>query len=111
MVNYFLNIRQRQILLELGRAFHAVGLDHAPYRSKPKLFRIELSYLHVSKEDSINPRHDQLECQLFEAEYFADEDSVLVPANVAAVVDSSQLSPCGYLNSGNFRGSRIALGM
>ena len=28
--------------------------------------------------------------QLFEAEYFADEDSVLVPADVAAIVDSAQ---------------------
>jgi hypothetical protein len=31
-------------------------------------------------------RRDQLESQLFEAEYFTDEDSVFVPADVAAVV-------------------------
>ncbi len=46
--------------------------------------------LHVSKEDSVEPRCDQLNSQLFEAEYFADEDSVLVPANITAIVDSPQ---------------------
>ena len=64
---------------------------HSPCRSKTKLFRIEFSDLHVSKEDSIKPRCDQLDSQLFEAEYLADEDSVLVPTNVATIVDSSQL--------------------
>lgn len=76
-----------------------------------QLIRIEFADLHVSKEDSVEPRRDQLHSQLFEAECFADEDSVFVPANFAAIVDSSQLEPCGYLNDGNFRGSRIALGM
>ena len=65
--------------------------EHPSRSSEAKLFGIELSYLHVSKEDSIKPRRDQLYSQLFKAEYFADEDSVLVPANVAAIIDSSQL--------------------
>ena len=70
--------------------------DNSSRSSEAKLFGIEFSYLHVSKEDSIKPRCDQLDSQLFEAEYFADEDSVLVPANVAAIVDSSQLeAPSG----------------
>ena len=44
------------------------------------------SDLHVSKEDSVKPRRDQLESQLFEAEYLTDEDPVLVPADVAAIL-------------------------
>ena len=63
---------------------------HSPCSSKTKLFRIEFSDLHVSKEDSIKPWCDQLECQLFEAEYLADEDSIFVPADVAAIVYPSQ---------------------
>ena len=69
------------------------GSDHSSRSSEANLFGIEFSYLHVSKEDSIKPRSDQLDSQLFEAEYLADEDSVLVPANVATIVDSSQLEP------------------
>ena len=68
------------------------GSDHSTHSSETKLFRIEFSYLHISK-DSIKPRCDQLDSQRFEAEYFADEDSVLVPANVPAIIDSSQLEP------------------
>ena len=68
----------------------SIGSDHSSRSSEAKLLGIEFSDLHVSKEDSVNPRCDQLDSQLFEAEYFADEDSVLVPADVAAIVDSSQ---------------------
>jgi hypothetical protein len=64
--------------------------DHSSRSSEAKLFGIEFSDLHISKEDSVEPRCDLLDSQLFEAEYFADEDSVLVPADVAAIVDSSQ---------------------
>jgi hypothetical protein len=64
--------------------------DHSSRSPEAKLFGIEFSDLHVSKEDSIKPWRDQLKCQLFEAEYFADEDSVLVPADVAAVIYPSQ---------------------
>jgi hypothetical protein len=53
-------------------------------------FSIELSDLHVSKEDSIEPRCDQLKRQLFEAEDLTDENSVFVPADVAAIVHPSQ---------------------
>src|ERR1700729_4337629 len=76
------------------RTMHLLtGSDHSSRSSEAKLFGIEFSDLHVSKEDSIKPRCDQLDSQLFEAEYLADEDSVLVPANVPAIVDSSQLEP------------------
>ena len=64
--------------------------DHSPCGSKTKLFHIEFSDLHVSQEDSVKPWCDQLESQLFEAEYPADEDSALVPAHVAAFVHPSQ---------------------
>ena len=64
--------------------------DHSPCSSKTKLFHIEFPDLHVAKGDSIKPWCDQLECQLFEAEYLADEDSVFVPAHVAAIVHPSQ---------------------
>jgi hypothetical protein len=66
------------------------GSDRSSRSSEAKLFGIEFSYLHVSKEDSIKPWCDQLECQLFEAEYLADEDSIFVPADVAAIVYPSQ---------------------
>jgi hypothetical protein len=64
--------------------------DHSRCSSKTKLVRIEFSDLHVSKEESVKPWCYQLESQLFEAEYFADEDSVFVPADVAAIVHPSQ---------------------
>ena len=63
--------------------------DHSPCSSKTKLFHIEFSDLHISEEDSIKPRCYQLECQLFEAEDFADEDSVFVSADVAAIIHPS----------------------
>jgi hypothetical protein len=68
------------------RPMHSsTGSDHSSRTSEAKLFGIEFSYLHVSKEDSVEPRCDQLNSKLLEAEYFADEDSVLVPANIAAI--------------------------
>jgi hypothetical protein len=68
----------------------STGSDHSSRSSEAKLFGIEFADLHVAKEDSVKPRCDQLDSQFFETEYFADEDSVLVPADVAAIVDSSQ---------------------
>ena len=68
----------------------STGSDYFSRSSEAKLFGIEYSDLHVSKKDPVKPRCDQFDSQLFEAEYFADEDSVLVPADVAAIVDSSQ---------------------
>ena len=92
-------LRQLQFSVVAIRPMHSLtGSEHPSRSSEAKLFGIEFSYLHVSKEDSIKPRRDQLYSQLFEAEYFTDEDSVLVPANVAAIVDSSQLEPFGYLD-------------
>jgi len=64
--------------------------DHSPCSSKTKLFHIEFSDLHVSKEDSIKSWRYQLKCQLFKAEYLADEDSVSVPADVAAIIHPSE---------------------
>ena len=66
------------------------GSEHPSRSSEAKLFGIEFSDLHVSKKDSMKPWRDQFERQLFEAEYLADEDSALVPANVTAIIDSSQ---------------------
>jgi hypothetical protein len=45
---------------------------HSSRSSEAKLFGIEFSDPHVSKEDPVKPRCDQLDAQLFEAEYFAD---------------------------------------
>ena len=73
------------------RAMHSsANSDHSPCSSKTKLFYIEFSDLHVAKEDFVKPWCDQLESQLFEAEYLADEDSIFVPADVAAIVHPSQ---------------------
>jgi hypothetical protein len=66
------------------------GSHHSSRSSEAKLFGIEFSYLHVPKEYSIKLRRDQLDSQLFEPEYLADEDSVLMPADVAAIVYPSQ---------------------
>jgi len=84
--------------------------DHSPCSSKTKLFHIEFSDLHVSKEYSIRPWCDQLECQLFKAEYLADEDSVFVPADVAAMVHRRRRRAFGYVNPRNLRGNRTELG-
>jgi hypothetical protein len=67
--------------------------DHSPCSSKAKLFQVEFSNCHVSKEDCVKPWRDQLEAQLFEPEYLADKDSVFVPADVAAIVHPSQKEP------------------
>ena len=69
------------------------GSDRSSRSSEAKLFGIEFSYLHVSKEDSVKPRCDQLDSQIFEAEYLADEDPVFVPADVASIVYPPQLEP------------------
>ena len=63
---------------------------HPPSGSKAKLFYVEFSDLHVSKEGSVNPWCDQLKCQLFEAEYLADEDSVSLPTNITAIIHPSE---------------------
>ena len=49
----------------------------------------------VLKEHSVKPLCDQLESQLFEPEYFAEKDSVFVPADVAAIVYPSQKETLG----------------
>lgn len=67
----------------------STGLEHSSRRSEAHLFGAEFSDLHVAEEYSIESGCDQLESQFFEAEYLADEDPVLVPADVAAIVDSS----------------------
>ena len=64
--------------------------EHSSRSSEAKPIGIEFTDLHVWKEDSVEPRSNQLYPQLFEAKYLADEDSFLVPADVAAIVNSSQ---------------------
>ena len=68
----------------------STGSDHSSRSSKAKLFGIEFSDLHVSKEDSVKPWCHRLESQLFEAEYLADEYSCLVPTDVSTIVHPSQ---------------------
>jgi hypothetical protein len=65
-------------------------LGHSPCGSKAKIFHIAFSNLHVSKEDSIKSWRDQFECQHFEAEYFADEGSILAPTDVAIIFHSPE---------------------
>jgi hypothetical protein len=64
--------------------------DYSPRGSKTKFFRIEFSYLHVSKENSVEIWCDQLKSQLFKAKHFANEYPSFVPADVAAVVHPSE---------------------
>src|SRR5580698_3707194 len=80
------------------RPMHSsTGSDHSSRSSEAKLFGVEFSNFHVSKEDSVRPRRHRLEAQLFEAEYLADEYSCLVPANVSAVVHPSQKKSLGVV--------------
>lgn len=74
----------------MASAFRAAGSDYSPRRSEAELFRIEFSDLHVAKEDPVKFWCDQLESQFFKAEHLADEDSVLVPAYVAAIVHTPE---------------------
>jgi hypothetical protein len=60
---------------EIRPMHSSANSDDSPCCSKTKSFHIEFSDLHISKEDSIKPWCDQLACQLFKAEYLADEDS------------------------------------
>jgi hypothetical protein len=78
-------------LRNLRPVFRAASSNHSPHRSEAKLFGIEFSDLHVSKEDSVVSRCDQLESQFLEAKYFADEDPVLVPTDVSGVVHMEHL--------------------
>jgi hypothetical protein len=84
--------------------------DHSPCSPKTKLFHIEFSDIHVSKKDSMKPWRDQFERQLLEAKYLTDEDSVLVPADVAAIVHPSQKETLRVGELRHLRGSRMELG-
>ena len=66
------------------------GSDHSSRSPEAKLFHVKFPDLHVSKEDSVKSWYYQLKCQLFEAEYLADEDSRLMPADVSAIAHASQ---------------------
>jgi hypothetical protein len=80
------------------RASHSpTGSDRSSRSSEAKLFGIESSDLHVSKEDSVKPWCHRLESQLFEAEYLADDYSCLVPTDVSAVVHPSQKKSLGVV--------------
>jgi hypothetical protein len=67
--------------------------DHSSRGPEAKLVHVEFPDLHVSKKDSVEIWRNQLKSQLFEAEYLADEDSGLVPADVSAIVHPSQKWP------------------
>jgi RNase P/RNase MRP subunit POP5 len=66
------------------------GSDHSSRSPETKLFNAKFPDLHVSEEDSVKSWCYQFECQLFEAEHLADEDSRLMPTDVSAIVHSSQ---------------------
>lgn len=63
--------------------------DHSTRRAKTELLHIKFADLQLPKENPIKPRLTQFKSQLFEAKYFADKDSVLVPTDISAVVDST----------------------
>src|SRR5271155_5613788 len=75
-----------------NRPMHSTSSDNSSRSPEAKLFHVEFPDLHVPKEHSIELWCDQLKSQLFEAEYLANEDSCLVPANVSAIVHPSQQS-------------------
>src|SRR5271155_5553110 len=90
-------------LTRLTRSLHirpkhlSTGLDHSSCSPEAKLFNIEFSDLHVSKEDPVELGCHQLKSQFFEAEYFANKDSGLVPADIAAIVHPSEKNTLGVL--------------
>src|SRR5271154_5392662 len=73
-----------------NRPMHSTSSDNSSRSPEAKLFHVEFSDLHVSKEHSVELWCDQLKSQLFEAEYLANEYSCLVPADVSAIVHPSQ---------------------
>jgi Domain of unknown function (DUF892) len=80
-------------LRDAGLLATAQKIEHYEIAScspEAKLFNIEFSDLHVSKEDPVELGCDQLKSQLFETEYFADKDSGFVPADIAAIVHPSE---------------------
>src|SRR5437868_6784245 len=93
--NFRMDNPELSLSTEDSRAMHSLAnSDHSPCSSKTKLLHIEFSDLHISKVDSVKSWRNQLQGQLLEAEYVADEDSVLgkskkrklstAPANHAA---------------------------
>ena len=64
------------------------------HRPESKSFNVELSDLELAKEDLVKVFGNQLETEILKAKYFADEDPVLVPTDVAAVVHSSCQEAC-----------------
>ena len=66
------------------------GSNHSSRCSEAKLLHVKFADLHISKEDSVKSWGYQLKCQLFEAEYLANEYSGLVPTDVSAIVHPTQ---------------------
>jgi hypothetical protein len=59
------------------QCIYSTGSEHSSRCSEAHLFGAEFSDFHVPKEDPIEPRCDQLDTQLFEAEYLGyGNDSV-----------------------------------
>jgi hypothetical protein len=83
--------------------------DRSSRISETKLFGIEFSDLYISKEGSVKAGSDQLDSQLFEAEYLAD--LFLCQLMSPLWLTRRRRRPFGYVNSDNLRGGRIELRM
>jgi hypothetical protein len=99
-----------QLILKLGRHIARRAQITPPRRFNMKLFRIQLSDLHVPEEDSKKPWCNQFESKFLEAKYFTDEDSVLCLLMSPVLFTRRRRRPFGYLNYGNLRGTRTELG-
>ena len=77
-------------LVTTGLRTSSTDSDYSSCSPETKFFHVKFSDLHVSKEDSVTSGRDQLESELFEAEYLADEDSRFMPTDVSAIVHASQ---------------------
>ena len=64
--------------------------SHDLNRSEAKRFRVKLTNLNISKIDLVETFTDLLEAENLEAKNLADEYPALMPADVAAVVDSPE---------------------
>jgi hypothetical protein len=86
------------------------GSDHSSRSAEAKLFGIEFSYPHVSKEDPIKPRCDQLDSQLFDRNTSLMKTLFLCQLMSPLLFTRRRRRSFGYVNSGNLRGSRVELG-
>jgi hypothetical protein len=69
---------------------------HMPERES---FNVEPSGLDITEEDLVEVFRYLLKAELFKAEDLADENPVLMPTDVAAVIDSPRYEAVGMTNS------------